>query len=150
MIHIGLRGTTFKYLFDSPPAGNRTRTGNRSRTGASPVPTIYVDDACQSRLVYCRGVPLRAPSGWFSHEMFPAFYLNNIVTISAGRMPMCRGRPSPFISPDCEAVDAPASLVRWVGASGCPIGSSFKFVTKAWVQASPGWMVACTLWLRGL
>jgi len=31
--------------------------------------------------------------------------------------PKCSGGASPCISPDCAAVDAPASLARWIGAS---------------------------------
>ena len=37
--------------------------------------------------------------------------------------PKCSGGGSPCISPDCAAVDAPASLARWIGASGCPVST---------------------------
>jgi hypothetical protein len=35
--------------------------------------------------------------------------------------PKCSGGASPCISPDCAAVDAPASLARWIGASLAPV-----------------------------
>src|SRR6266700_2860809 len=41
-----------------------------------------------------------------------------------------RGGASPFISPDCAAVDAPASLARWIGASPRPCNPPHAFCTS--------------------